>query len=65
MEENIKYAKNYVNWFRWVSDAKRRNQTIFESRNHEEILVLLQVHETKDGDFNNNFNKKLVLFNSD
>jgi hypothetical protein len=38
---------------------------MFESRNYEEILVLLQVHEVEDGDFNNNSNKKLALSDND
>ncbi len=38
---------------------------MFESINCEETPVLLHVHEAKDGDFNNNSNKKLASFDSD
>jgi hypothetical protein len=37
---------------------------MFESINYEETPVLLQVHEAKDGDFNNS-SKKLASSDSD
>jgi hypothetical protein len=65
MEKEITDIDNYANWLKWVSDAKRRRHTMFESINCEEIPVLLQVHEVEGGDFNNNSSKKLTSFDND
>jgi hypothetical protein len=64
MEKEIINLNDYADWLGWVSNAKRSRQTIFESKNCEGIPVLLQVHEPKDGDFNN-FDKKSTLSNND
>jgi len=44
---------------------KKKKQTMFKFTNCEEILVLLQVHEVKGGDFNNNSSKKLTSSDND
>jgi hypothetical protein len=31
MEEEITYAYDYVNWLKWVSNAEKTRQTMFES----------------------------------
>jgi hypothetical protein len=31
MKEEITNANNYVDWLKWVSDAEKRRQVIFES----------------------------------
>jgi hypothetical protein len=41
MEEEISDVNDYVNWLKWVYDAKRRRHAMFESSNCEKILVLL------------------------
>jgi glyoxylate carboligase len=65
MEEKIIDADDYADWLKWVSDAKRRKQTMFESTNFEEIPVLLQIHETEGGDVHNNSNNKLTTSDND
>jgi hypothetical protein len=41
MEEEISDVNDYVNWLKWVYDAKRRRHAMLESSNCEKILVLL------------------------
>jgi hypothetical protein len=60
MEEEVSNAYDYVDWLKWVSDAERRRHAMFESSNCEEILVWLQVHQTKGGDVHNNSCNKLT-----
>jgi len=54
MEEEIIDIDNYVDWLKWVFDAKKRKHAMFESTKCVEIPILLQVHEAKSGGFNNN-----------
>ncbi len=65
MGKKITDVNDYVDKLRWVSHVERRRQTIFESKNREGILMLLQIHELENGDFNNNSNKKWTLFDID
>jgi hypothetical protein len=43
MEEEMLDIDDYVDWLKWVSDGKRRKQSMFEFSNCEKILVLLQI----------------------
>jgi hypothetical protein len=43
MKEEITDADNYVDWIRWVSDAKQGKQTLPGTANCAEVLVLLRV----------------------
>jgi hypothetical protein len=43
MEKEIIDADDYVDWFKWVFNAKRSKQVMFESTHHAKILVLRQV----------------------
>jgi hypothetical protein len=61
MEEEITNTNDYVYWLKWVSDAEKRKQSIFESTSCVEIPILLQVHKAKSGDSHNNFNEELTL----
>jgi hypothetical protein len=36
---------DYADWIKWVSDAKKGKQAIFETSNCAKIPVLLQVHQ--------------------
>jgi hypothetical protein len=40
MEEEIIDVDDYANWLKWVSNAKRSKQVMFESTHHAEILIL-------------------------
>jgi hypothetical protein len=57
MEEEIIDTNNYVDRLKWVFDAKKRKQAMFESTKCVEIPILLQVHEAESGDLNNNSSK--------
>jgi glyoxylate carboligase len=54
MEEEITNADDYADWLKWVSDAKRNKQAMFESTHHAKIPVLLQVQQIESGGLNNN-----------
>jgi len=45
MEEEIADADDYADWIKWVSDAKKGKQAIFETVNRAEVPVLLQIHQ--------------------
>ncbi len=61
MEEEITNANNYVYQLKWVYDAEKKKQSIFESTSYAEVPILLQVHKAKSGDFHNNFSEELTL----
>jgi hypothetical protein len=42
MEEEIIDFNDYVDWIKWVSDAKERKHAIFKSRGCAEVPVLLK-----------------------
>ncbi|CAM6011489.1 unnamed protein product [Sphagnum balticum] len=54
MEKEITYADDYANWIKWVFNAKKGKQAIFETTDYAEVPVLLQVHQIDSGDFHNN-----------
>jgi len=54
MEEEITNADDYADWIKWVSDAEKGKQAIFETTNCVEVPVLLQVHQIDSGDSHNN-----------
>jgi hypothetical protein len=41
MEEEMSNVDDYVDWLKWVSDAKRRRQAMFKFSNCEKFIVLL------------------------
>jgi len=59
MEEEITDINDYVDWLKWVSNVERKKKTMF-LQIVKKIPILLQVHEAKGGDFNNNSSKKLT-----
>jgi hypothetical protein len=61
MEEKITDADDYADWIKWVSDAEERKHAIFESRSCAKVLVLLQVHQTNNSGFHNNYSGWLTL----
>jgi hypothetical protein len=61
MDEEITNADDYADWIKWASDAEKGKQAIFESTNYAEVHVLLQVHQTNNGDAHNNCKEQLVL----
>jgi hypothetical protein len=60
-EEEITDADDYVDWIKWVSDAEKGKQAIFETTNCAKVPVLLQVHQIDSGDSHNNCKEQLVL----
>ncbi len=48
MEEEIIDVDDYADWLKWVSNAEKRKQYIFESTSCAEVPVLLQVHKSKE-----------------
>jgi hypothetical protein len=64
MEEEIVDANDYADWIKWVSDAKKGKQAIFEIANRVEVPVLLQIHQMNRGDSHNNCKEQLALFNN-
>jgi hypothetical protein len=65
MEKEITYADDYVNWLKWVSDAKQSKHAMFESTHYAKISILLQVQQAKGGDLDNNSTKQLASYNND
>jgi hypothetical protein len=65
MEEEITNIDDYVDWFKWVSDAEKRKQAMFESTRYAEIPVLLQVHQAESSGLNNNSTEQLASSNND
>ncbi len=47
MEEEIIDVDDYADWLKWVSNAEKRKQDMFESTSAE-VPVLLQVHKSKE-----------------
>jgi hypothetical protein len=62
MEEEITDDDDYADWIKWVSNAEKGKQAIFETTNYAEVPVLLQVHQIDNGDFHNNCKEQLALF---
>jgi hypothetical protein len=65
MEEEITTVDDYVDWFKWVSNAEKRKQAMFESTCYAKILVLLQVHQVESNGLNNNSTGQLASSNND
>jgi hypothetical protein len=61
MEEEITDADDYADWIKWVSDAEKGKQAIFETTNCAEVPILLQVHQIDSGDSHNNCKEQLAL----
>jgi len=61
MEEEITDADDYADWIKWVSDAEKGKQAIFETTNRAKVPVLLHVHQMNRGDSHNNCKEQLVL----
>jgi hypothetical protein len=61
MEEEITDADDYAGWIKWVSNAEKGKQAIFESANRAEVHVLLQIHQMNRGDSHNNCKEQLAL----
>ncbi len=64
MEEEITNADDYVDWIKWVYNAEKGKQAIFESTNCVKVPILLQVHQTDSGDAHNNCKEQLVLLDN-
>jgi hypothetical protein len=47
MEEEVSNSNDYANRLKWVFNAEKNNHDVFESIDGEEVVILLQVHETK------------------
>lgn len=47
MEEEVSNSNDYANRLKWVFNAEKNNHDVFESIDGEEVIILLQVHETK------------------
>jgi predicted aspartyl protease len=60
MEEEIADADDYADWIKWVSDAEKGKQAIFETANRAEVPVLLQIHQMNIGDSHNNCKEQLA-----
>jgi hypothetical protein len=56
MENEIIDVNNYVDWIKWVSNAKERKHAIFESRSCAKVNVLPQVHQIDNSGSHNNCN---------
>jgi hypothetical protein len=54
MEEEITDADDYADLLKWVTNAERNKQAIFESTHYAEIPMLLQVQQSERGGLNNN-----------
>jgi hypothetical protein len=65
MEEKITNANDYVNWLRWVSNAKQNRHVMYECTHYATIPVLLQVHQVEGGNLDNNSIKQLASSNHD
>ncbi len=61
MEEKITNIDNYSNWLKWVFDAEKRKQAIFESTSCVEMPVLLQVQKVESNGFPNNYSEQFTL----
>jgi hypothetical protein len=61
MEEEIVDVDDYADWIKWVSDAEKGKQAIFETANRAEVPVLLQIHQMNRGDSHNNCKEQLAL----
>jgi hypothetical protein len=64
MEEEITNVDDYADWIKWVFDAEKGKQAIFETTNCVEVHVLLQVHQIDSGDSHNNCKEQLALSNN-
>ncbi len=54
MEEEIADADDYADWIKWVSDAEKGKQAIFETANRAKVPVLIQIHQTNRSNSHNN-----------
>ncbi len=60
MEEKITDADDYADWLKWVFDAKQNRHAMYESTHDPAIPVLLQVHQTEDGNLDRSSIKRLA-----
>jgi len=65
MEEEIIDADDYVDWLRWVFDAKQSRQAMYESTHDTKIPALLQVLQTKGGNLDHSSTEQLASSNHD
>jgi len=61
MEEKIIDIHNYANWLKWVSNAEKRKQAIFESTSCAKVPILLQVQKVESNGFPNNYSEQFTL----
>jgi hypothetical protein len=63
MEEKITDADDYANWIKWVYDVEERKDAIFKPISCAEVLILLEVHQTDNNGFHNDYSGQLTLSN--